>query len=275
MLIPCALCVAAAAEPGIDRKSPEYRFFRQQFLRANNADLSEQIDPTFSAIQAQVKEIQESSPAVTLGAMLSLVLFESGGRVGFYDTLDKENSFRKRLRDDQPYADQALAHYSYQFGLVPIHTSILRPCMRGTEPTRQQFAELAIAHGYQPSAQDLESVRALWAEACRASITGHIAQPGPELVDFYVLACHSKFGVPANAVRARKASVTTTDLKAFPLYSVEITAPLFFREIRRAGAKIRSDEDAIAVWGGGDAHYASEDRQRAILAAWRGFEEKK
>jgi hypothetical protein len=270
----CGLCCAANAASDIDRNSAEYRFFRHGFLRANNAELADQIDPAFAAITAQVQEIQKAAPGVTLGGMLSLVLYESGDEAAYFDTVDKENSFKDRLKDDRPFADQPLALYSYQFGLVPIHTSIFRPCLKGTEEARTLFAELAAAHGFRPSASDLESVRPQWVEACRESKRVHAEQSGPEVVDYYVLACHTTFHVPANARRQRKAPVSAAEIQGFPLYSVDVTAPLFFSGIKHAGAAVSSDEDAIRVWGGGNKSYGTPAKQAAMLAAWRTFKSK-
>jgi hypothetical protein len=151
-------------------------FLRKAFKRTNgiktqllNAAQQKELDETFSAISDTVKEIQRSAPNVTLGGMLAIVRFESGVRPGFFNTRDKENSFSSDRKNKlpkldptkKPYWQQPLARYSYRFGIIPIHTSIFRPCLAATRAARLRFPHLCAWRSTMPFRSDsrLESHR--------------------------------------------------------------------------------------------------------------------
>lgn len=240
----------------------EYAFFRAAFERRNGTVHQNDLDRTFKEVVIAVERLQRCAPKITLGGMLSLVIFESGARLAFYNTKDQENSFRKRLRADLPFWQQPFARYSYQFGIVPVHTSILRPCMPGTQPLRKAFDEAALRAGFTPSEKDLESVRPEFDEVCGKVIQSRVPDK-PRAVDYYILNSHRDFDVPKNS--------SGSDLKnlgRFPFFTPAVTTPLFFHEMETDCRTIQDDGAAICAWGGGDKSYCTKERQDAILASW-------
>lgn len=65
-LLLSALSVPQAGAQGVDHKSKEYSFFRSRFERVNGGAKEKELNETFDAIFDAVKEIQRSSPNVTL-----------------------------------------------------------------------------------------------------------------------------------------------------------------------------------------------------------------
>jgi hypothetical protein len=262
---------AACAADAAPCTSKECRFFKHYFVAANGTAYPDAFVETYESIEAEVAKLQAAAPNVTLGAMLSLVLFESGARLGFFNTRDSENGYRKRLDPTKPLASQPLARYSYQFGIVPVHTSLFRPCVAGAVGFRKTFEEVAAAQEFHPTEQDLASVVEPWKIACRAALNGHVEQVGPGSVDYYILTCHERFGVPVNSSRTKANPPSQAELDRFPLYSPRVTSALFFKELRDRAREIHDDGDAIRAFGGGDPSYATPERQKAILAAWLRF----
>jgi hypothetical protein len=262
----------AAPAPADNCQSRECRYFRHYFDLANGPGHDAAFAETFDAVRTEWEKISRLSPNVSLGAMLALVVYESGARLDFFNTRDAENSFRKRLAPNRPFVDQPLAYYSYQFGIVPIHTSLLRPCMKGTKSLRDRFDEIVRQEGFALTLEDLDSVRARWIAACSESHLGHVEQPGPQAVDYYILQAHSApFNIPVNAVSSRQSTLAPGALKAFPFFSARVTAPLFFATLAREAKNLHDDGDAIKAFGGGDAAYARQDRQESILRSWQQF----
>src|SRR5580704_16233122 len=127
------LCDSRVVAQTVERNSKEYCFLRRAFERTNgiknhelNADQQKELDETFDAVSDTTKEIQRLAPGVTLGGMLSIVIFESGVRPRFFNTRDKENSFSPDRKNNlpkldatkEPFWQQPLARYSYQFGII-------------------------------------------------------------------------------------------------------------------------------------------------------------
>ena len=179
-------------------------FLRKAFERTNgiktqllNAAQQKELDETFSAISDTVKEIQRSAPNVTLGGMLAIVRFESGVRPGFFNTRDKENSYSPDRKNKlpkldptkKPYWQQPLARYSYQFGIIPIHTSIFRPCLAATRAARLRFDNLAKQQGFAPTADQLASIRPDFEEVCQKAQSP--VPDEPRAVNYFMLNAHS------------------------------------------------------------------------------------
>jgi hypothetical protein len=268
LLLP--LCVAQGQTR---HDSPEYRFFRTHFERTNAnycrtepGECQKALDEAFDAIAQNVAKIQLHAPKVSLGAMLSLIYWESNDSLAFYNTRDKENSFKKYLRSDQPYFQQPLARYSYQFGLIPFHMSNFRPCVAGTQPARKRFSELLSQAGMSVSQEQLAGVQEDFEKVCQSARRPVRDQVMP--VDYFILSAHRDFHVPINS-----AGSDYQELQSYPFYFSRITAPFFFSPILGASggpkATVSDDCSAIVAWGGGDAAY----RQNAnrILQAWIAF----
>jgi len=69
---------------------------------------------------------------VTLGGMLALLYYESGMKMGFYNTKCSENSYNS---SNECYQDPE-SHYSYQLGLGGTHLSNFHPARTSTTPAR-------------------------------------------------------------------------------------------------------------------------------------------
>ena len=146
-----ALLTRLVAAEAVERDSREYAFVRANFERVNGGDKQEELNEAFDAISEAVKGIQRFAPQVSLGGMLALVMYESEMRLGFFNTRDKENAFNPskripyvpKLDPHVPFWQQPLGRYSYQLGMVPIHTSNFRPCVAGTQDARRRFDRMA------------------------------------------------------------------------------------------------------------------------------------
>lgn len=266
------LCVRQASAQAADHNSKEYSFFRTRFEQVNGKNKEKEMNQAFDAIAESVKEIQRTSPNVSLGAMLSLALFEGGARMGFFNTRDDENSFNPArkvpgvptLDPNIPFSQQPLARYSYQFGIVPIHTSIFRPCLAATQHNRMLFDTIAKQEGFAPTREQLAGIKGWFDEVCHKARRPVPDQP--RAVDFYVLNAHTLFGVPAN-----RAGGETDHLADFPFYSPRLTTPFFFAAIRGSAKQDTTNRVAICSWGGSDKSYCREAKQNQILAAWDKF----
>lgn len=269
---------AGAVPAQNQRNSVEYAFFQTYFQRANQrADgvhREKELNEAFQAISDNVAEIQRFAPNVTLGAMLSLIVYESGDKLAFYNTRDSENSFDPgkklpgvpKLAPGRPFWRQPLARYSYQLGLVPIHMSNFRPCIAGTQSARKSFDTLAQAQGIAPTTRQLASVQQDFAEVCQKALKP--VEDHVQSVDYFILAAHTVFNVPKD-----NSGSDLDELESYPLYFVRITTPLFFIEILN-GAKagrITDDSSAIFRWGGGDPPHKQSEKQARILRDWTQF----
>lgn len=272
------LCESRVVGQTVERNSKEYCFLRRTFERTNgiknhelNADQQKELDDTFDAVSDTTKEIQRLAPGVTLGGMLSIVVFESGVRPAFFNTKDNENSFNPekknklpKLNANEPFWQQPLARYSYQLGIIPIHTSIFRPCVRGTQAARLRFDNLAKEQGFAPAADQLVSIRQEFEEVCQKAQSP--VPDEPRAVDYVILNAHSKFGVPKNS-----SGGDVVHLSSFPLYWPRVTTPFFFLSILTQKDKVTDDESALCVWGGGDHSYCQDTKQKNIFRPWKSF----
>jgi len=267
------LLPARAALGQASHSSPEYVFFRTRFhwhnetyCREQPAECQKRLNEAFDVIAENVAEIQKHAPKVTLGGMLSLIYWESNDHLAFYNTRDKENSYKKYLRSDQPYYKQPFAHYSYQFGLVPFHMSNFRPCIDGTQPARERFSTLLSQIGFSVTPEQLNSVKAGYEEVCRKARRPVKDQLLP--VDYYILAAQTDFHVPINS-----AGSDLKEIDTYPFYFTRITAPFFFSPILRGATRPRptvtDDTTAIIAFSGKDSSYAKKAQQ--ILNAWTVF----
>ena len=238
--------------------SCEYRFFRKYFDKDNGPPYAALGDTTFTHLAEQVKALQTCGAKITLGGMLSLMIYEGGGaQVAFYNDRCAENSYDKSAT----CWTNPLARYSYQYGLAPVHTSNFHPCadVAYTSKMRARLAKAIGDAGFAPTAADVASVGAELGSFC----------PGvtPTIVDYYILSAHAVFGVPKSAT-----GNDLTHAGAFPFFTPRVVIDLFFDEIAAGGcASLTSDEAAIGVFGGGDASYRTPSKQATILALWRDF----
>lgn len=259
---PAAAAPTSGASAAAKARYPaEYRYFSIVYRRRNPTESAERLDAVFTALADEYATVRKTSPKVTLGAMISIMLYESAGHERYFNTRDTENSFKSRLDHATPFADQPLARYSYQLGVVPIHTSNLRPCMAGTEPARLKFDDLVARKGLAPTAAEIESVRPEFAVACQAAIKTHI-DGRPEAADYFILNAHRIFRIPANA-----AGSAPPPPRPFPFFDPSITAPIFFRALEATPGL--TDSTAICVWGGNDTSYCDPTKKQAeILGPW-------
>jgi hypothetical protein len=269
----CSVLVAGATlVEAAERDSREYAFFRAQFERVNGSERQKELNETFDAIAEAVTDIQRRAPQVSLGGMIALIMHESGLRLGFFNTKDKENSFSpdKKLphvpkldRKVKPFGRQPLARYSYQFGVVPVHTSNFRPCITPTQDRRKRFDKLAYDDGFAPTAAQLASIRQEFEQVCKKARSPVTDQP--RAVDYYILTAHSQFGVPMD-----RAGGDLHRLGDYPLYWVRATTRFFFDGIRAEAQQTTNDRDAICIWGGGDPSFCDTKKQNQILQSWNG-----
>lgn len=243
--------------------SCEERFFVAEF-DARNADPSGELDlvgireDALAAVETEIAALQACGAGVTLGGMMSLLLYEGGFRAGAYNTRCEENSYHRTESGCDAVAE---ALYSYQFGIGAIHTSNFHPCKGGdyTGMMRAALLERAAAAGFpvDPGLVTPE-IAARFGEVC--------PDASPSAVDHYLLGAHDTFGVPRDDAGNHLAAVG-----AFPLLSAEVSVGLTFRVLHGACASIADDRDAIATWGGGDARYSDPARQDQILSYYRQF----
>jgi hypothetical protein len=195
---------------------------------------------------------------ITLGGMLSLMIYEGGGaKVAFYNDRCVENSYDST---SDCYTNPK-ARYSYQYGLAPVHTSNFHPCadVAYTSKMRTKLATAITAAGFSATAGDIASVDSQVKQFCPSKAA--------ELVDYFIIATHDVFGVPTDS--------TGNDLPhaaTFPFFTPRVVVDLFFGEISGSCASLTSDEDAIAIFGGGDASYSTPSKQATILKLWRDYQ---
>jgi hypothetical protein len=250
-------------------ESREHKFFRFYFEKQNSHDNEAQLNQTYEEIVKGVDHLRKHAPRVILGGMLALIYFESNYKLSYYNTLDKENRFGQqgRLKQGIPFAEQPFARYAYQLGIVPLHTSLFRPCMAGPQQVfRQRFDLLASEAGFVVSADEMGNIRMEFDEVCGKVLHGAVSDK-PRAVDYYILNIHSIFHVPAN-----RTGRDITNLNKFPFYLPQITTPLFFAEIESAGKSVKDNRTAICAFGGTDMSYCKKSkRPDDILKLWTNF----
>jgi hypothetical protein len=240
----------------------EYAFFRHYFDKDNGSAYAALRDATFLHIVDQVNALHACGAKITLGGMLSLMIYEgAGAKVAFYNDKCSENSYDKSAT----CWTNPKARYSYQYGLAPVHTSNFHPCadVGYTSKMRTRLATAMSAAGFSPSASQIASVTGELHAFCPSS--------SPTMVDYYVITAHSAFDVPKNG--------TGNDLKnadKYPFFAPRVVIDVFFGIVSGGGsacASLTSDNAAIAVFGGGDASYKSPAKQEAILKLWKDFQQ--
>jgi hypothetical protein len=244
----------------------EYAFFRQSFESKNGRSNQKELDQTFIEVVKAVERIQKCAPKVTLGGMLSLVIYESAAMLAFYNTRDAENSFKERLKPEIPYWQQPFARYSYQLGIIPVHTSILRPCFRGNPPVRKLFEDGARQAGFVPTKENLLAIREEFDQVCAETAKANRVPDEPGAADYYILTSHGTFDLPKNS-----SGRDLKNLGKFPFFDPHVTTGIFFYSISSACRKVKSDNDAICKWGGNASVYCTAARQDDILGKWTRF----
>jgi hypothetical protein len=238
--------------------SCEHAFFSSYFDRDNGTKLRALRDATFTFIVEQVKALQGCGAKITLGGMLSLMIYEGGGaKVAFFNDKCAENSY-----DKSPACwTNPKARYSYQYGLAPVHTSNFHPCVGApyTAKMRGYLEKAILAAGFSPTAAAIASVTSDVHTFCPTAT--------PTIVDYYIVSTHDVFAVPTNT--------TGNDLPnagKYPFFTPRVVIELFFDEISAGGcATLTSDGQAITVFGGADTSYAKPTKQATILALWRDY----
>jgi len=89
----------------------------------------------------------------------------------------------------------------------------------------------------------------------------------PSAVDYYLLGAHDIFGIPKDA----KGNHLPAYGK-FPLFSPGVSIRVTFAELSSSCATIDSDNEAIAIYGGGDPSYGDPAKQATILSLYKNFE---
>jgi hypothetical protein len=235
----------------------EYAFFREYFDKDNGAAYGALRDATFQYIVDQVSALQSCGARITLGGVLSLMIYEGGGaKVAFFNDRCAENAYDKSTT----CWNDPKARYSYQYGLAPVHTSNFHPCadVAYTSKMRARLGKAIADAGFAPSPDAVKAVTADLQSFC----------PGvtPTAVDYYILTSHSAFGVPRDG--------TGNDLAnagKYPFFTPRVVIDLFFAEIGGNCSALTSDEAAISVFGGTDTSYRTASKQAAILSLYQGF----
>lgn len=239
----------------------EYAFFKNYFDKDNGAGYEAICDATFVHIAEQVEALHGCGAKVTLGGMLSLMIYEgAGAKIAFYNDKCAENSYDKSTT----CWTNPKARYSYQYGLAPIHTSNFHPCadVGYTSKMRTRLETAMTNAGFSPTSAQIASVASDLKTFCPSST--------PTKVDYYILSAHSVFDVPKSG--------TGNDLKnadKYPFFTPRVVVDLFFSIVSGGGgacASLTSDNAAIAVYGGGDSSYQSSTKQATILKLWNDFE---
>jgi hypothetical protein len=247
----------------VEPDSCEDRFFVTEF-DARNEDPTGLLDMTairedsLAAVKEAVAELQACGAGVTLGGMMSLLLYEGGFRVAAYNTRCEENSYNPMPSgcDADP---EAL--YSYQFGLGAIHTSNFHPCKGGsyTQGMRASFIEACLAAGF-AAGDDLVTpdTAARFHEVC--------PDDTPSAVDYYLLGAHDVFHIPRD-----DAGNFLEAFGVFPLFTPRVSIALTLGELASSCGSIDDDRDAIRIFGGGDSSYADPAKQNLILSYYENF----
>jgi hypothetical protein len=243
--------------------SCEDRFFVTEFDSRNEdpggaLDLVGIREDALAAIHSAVSALQACGAGVTLGGMMSLLLYEGGFRAGAYNTRCSENSYNQTQSDCDLVAE---ALYSYQFGIGAIHTSNFHPCkdVAYTQGMRQYLTELMDAAGFDTDPAIVTPELAVrFATVCSSAT--------PIAADYYILGAHDVFSVPKN-----DAGNYLEGYGVFPFFSAQVSVNLTFRPLRLSCSSIADDRDAIDTWGGGDPTYGDWDKQTEILSLYQDF----
>jgi hypothetical protein len=243
--------------------SCEDRFFVEQFDKRNmdpggTVDLFALREEALASIKAEVAALQACGAGVTLGNMMSLLLYEGGFRAAAFNTRCIENSYNPTSADCDVDAE---ALYSYQFGIGGIHTSNFHPCKGGayTQGMRQRFLDKAAAAGFSTDASLVTSALATrFATVCPTKT--------PTAVDYYLLGAHDVFDIPRNTSGNDLAAAAT-----FPLFTPRVSVALTFAELAPSCASIGDDREAITIFGGGDASYATTAKQNEIMSYYGNY----
>jgi len=247
----------------ISPDSCEDRFFVSEF-DARNTDPTGTVDlvglreSALAAIKAEVAELGACGATVTLGGMMSLLLYEGAFRAAAFNTLCLENSYNRVASNCDAVAE---ALYSYQLGIGAIHTSNFHPCKGGayTQGMRALFLDRAQAAGFSVDAGLVTPALATrFHTVCPAAT--------PTAVDYYLLGAHDVFGIPKNASGNDLANVGR-----FPLFTPSVSIALTFHELAVSCSSIHSDRDAITIFGGADASYATTTKQDQILSYFNTY----
>jgi len=237
----------------------EYAFFKSYFDKDNGTKLGTLRDETFAHIASRVSDLNACGAKITLGGMLSLLVFEGGGaKVAFFNDRCAENSYDKSAT----CWNNPKARYSYQYGLAPVHTSNFHPCadVAYTSKMRARLAKAMTDAGFAPTAAEIASVTTAVQTFC----------PGvtPTMVDYYIVSAHSAFAVPKDT-----SGNDLANAGKFPFFTPSVVIDLFFAELSAGGCtKLTSDNQAITIFGGADASYATKTKQDQILKLYRDFQ---
>ncbi len=230
-----------------------------------NVDPSGELDmfnireSSLAAIKDEIETLQSCGADITLGAMLSLLMWEAAFRAGSYNTRCNENSYHNTESDCDEVAE---ALYSYQFGIGGMHTSNFHPCKGGsyTQGMRDLFMDLADQAGYSTDADLMtEQLTERFHEVC--------PNDSPTAVDYYLLGAHDPFGIPKNDNGNYLEAVGV-----HPLMDTAVSVPLTFNILHGQCDTIDDDREAIAIWGGGDERYATQEHQDSILSHYNNFQ---
>lgn len=241
----------------------EERFFVSEFDRRNvdpsgTVDLRALREDSLAAIEAEVAELRACGATVTLGGLMSLLLYEGAFRVAAFNTRCLENSYNRTTSDCDLVAE---ALYSYQFGIGAIHTSNFHPCKGGayTQSMRSLLLERMNAAGFATDAGLLtQPLVDRFHTVCPTAT--------PNAVDYYLLGAHELFGVPKNTSGNHLAGYGR-----FPLFTPAVSIAMSFHELALSCANIHGDRDAIRIFGGADTSYASTTKQDQILSAYESY----
>jgi hypothetical protein len=235
-----------------------YGFFSSYFDEDNGPEHADLRDLAFAHIVQRVEELQACGAGVTLGGLLSLMIFEGGGApVAFFNDRCSENSYDASAT----CWTVPIARYSYQYGLAPMHTSNFHPCadVGWTSMMRARLLEAATAAGFSATPAEIESVAAELQTICPGA--------NPTAVDYWILAAHDVFGVPTDTAGNDLAHAGT-----FPFFEPRVMIDLFFDALEPTSASLVDDNTAIAVFGGGEASSDDPAKQAMILALWEDWQ---
>lgn len=236
----------------------EHAFFASYFDRDNGSAYAALRDTSFTHIVDQVDALHACGAQITLGGMLSLMIYEGGGaKIAFFNDRCAENSYDTSAT----CYDNPKARYSYQYGLAPVHTSNFHPCadVTYTSRMRDRLATAITAAGFSATSTEIASVDSQVKTFCPSSTA--------TLVDYFILTTHSQFGVPTDTT-----GNNLPNAGVYPFFTPRVVIDLFFDMLSGSCASLTSDEAAIAVFGGGDTSYQTASKQAAILKLWRDYQ---
>lgn len=235
----------------------EHALFSKYFDRDNGTGLAALRDASFTYIAEQVDTLHACGAQVSLGGMLSLMIYEGGGaKVAFFNDRCAENSYDSSTT----CFNNPKARYSYQYGLAPVHTSNFHPCadVAYTSKMRAKLATAITNAGFTATAAEIAAIDSQVKQFCPSKTA--------ELVDYFIVTAHSQFGVPTNTT-----GNDLTHAAQFPFFTPRVVIDLFFAEVSGSCPTLTSDEAAIGVFGGADTSYRTPSKQSTILQLWRDF----